>query len=84
MDTTTTRQSALDQTLLQVSALMRQLAKQFEGAVQRFNTRWEARARTAVAIRELKSLSDRDLRDMGLSRGDIPRLAMEERSGRHI
>jgi uncharacterized protein YjiS (DUF1127 family) len=82
MTTITTRQSAMQATLFEAALVLRTLTAQLQGALQRFSAHWEARARAGAAIRELTSLSDRDLRDMGLSRCDIPRLAEEERSWR--
>jgi len=82
MTTITTRPSALQPALFEAAAVLRNLFAQFQRALQRFDARWQARARAAVAIRELNSLSDRDLRDMGLSRGDIPRLVEQERNWR--
>lgn len=76
--------SALTQTMLQMTAMLQQMAVLVRTAQQRFTARWEARAQTAIALRELSSLSDRDLRDMGISRCDIPRLVQEERQGRRV
>ncbi|MBC8119896.1 MAG: DUF1127 domain-containing protein [Burkholderiaceae bacterium] len=63
-------------------AVLQQITARVREAQQTFNSRWEERARTSIAIRELTSLGDRDLRDMGISRGDIPRLVREERNWR--
>ena len=46
-------------------------------AWKRMGARWEARARESIAIQELRSLNDRELRDMAISRSDIPRIARE-------
>ena len=82
MTTITSRQSALPSALYEAAGVLHTLAAQFQRALQRFDAALQARARAAVAIRELTSLSDRDLRDMGLSRGDVPRLVEEERNWR--
>ena len=82
MTTMTTRQSALQPALFEAAAVLRSLIAQFQRGLQRVDARWQAHTRATQAIRELHSLSDRDLRDMGLSRGDIPRLVEEERTRR--
>lgn len=51
--------------------------QRMRAAMKNFDARWEARARQAIAVRELRLLSDRELWDMGLSRCDIPRVARE-------
>ena len=82
MYTIANRPSALSHALLQITAVLQQVTDRVREAQQTFNARLEARARTAIAIRELSSFSDRDLRDLGINRGDIPRLIREERSWR--
>jgi len=76
--------SALNQALLQITAVLQQLVARVRTAQQEFAARWEARAHAAIAARELSSLNDRDLRDMGISRCDIPRLAQEEFERRRV
>jgi len=82
MYTITSSPSALSQALLQITAVLQEIGTLVRAAQQEFTARWEARAHAAIAARELSSLSDRDLRDMGISRCDIPRLAQEERERR--
>ncbi len=51
-------------------------------ATKRLEARWATNAREAVAIRQLRSLTDRELQDMGINRGDIARVAREANSER--
>ncbi len=39
---------------------------------------WTQRRASRAALAELERLSDRELGDLGLARGDIPRIAYEE------
>lgn len=55
------------------------LAERFTGWRADF-TRWREYRRT---IDELQSLSDRDLADLGVHRGDIRRIAYESSHGTH-
>ena len=84
MYTIASRHSALNQAPLQLMEMLQQVAVRVRSAQQKLTARWEARAQAAIAIRELSSLNDRDLRDMGISRCDIPRLAQEERESRRV
>lgn len=84
MYTIANRLSVLNQALLDMTAVLQQVAVLVRTAQQAFTVRRDARAQASMTIRELSSLSDRDLRDIGISRGDIPRLAWEQRQGRRI
>ena len=44
-------------------------------AIVRFVNAWK---RYGVAVDELSHLSDRELADIGITRGDIPRIAWEQ------
>jgi uncharacterized protein YjiS (DUF1127 family) len=44
-------------------------------SIIRFFNSWK---RYGVAVQELSHLSDRELADIGISRGDIPRIAWEQ------
>ena len=68
---------SLTSILLRAEAAFNNLGERLSGAVKEFDARWEARARRAVALRQLRALSDRDLHDIGIARGEIPRVARE-------
>ena len=48
---------------------------QILAAAKRLEGRWETRAREAVALSQLKSLSDRELKDLAVGRSELPWLA---------
>ena len=79
--TTITTRPYLSSAWLQVSfdagTFLRAAADRVLDAATRMEARWEAKARESIAIQELRSLNDRELRDMAISRSDIPRIARE-------
>lgn len=46
-------------------------------SAKRIEARWESCARDAVSLNQLRSMSERELGDIGISRSDIPRLLRE-------
>lgn len=56
---------------------LRVIVQRFRVAQQGFVARREARIRVVTARRELSSFSERELHDVGLSRGDIERVVRE-------
>jgi uncharacterized protein YjiS (DUF1127 family) len=59
------------------SILLRAAVNRLLNWTKRLEARWKASARESIAIQELRSLNDRELRDMAISRSDIPRIARE-------
>lgn len=43
----------------------------------RLVARWERHSRDAIHMRQLRAMTDRELRDIGLSRADIVRIVSE-------
>lgn len=74
MTTITARHWLADISLLPDNAFGR-FIQRLRIAMRNFNARWEARARESLAIRELRSLSDRELHDLGIDRSEISRVA---------
>ena len=65
------------QVLLDAGNFIHTVANRIVNAAERMETRWAASARESTAIQELRSLNDRELRDIAISRCDIPRIARE-------
>ena len=59
------------------SGLVDRVERRLRAAMVALDARLERRARYAVAIRQLRLLSDRELHDIGIGRSDIPRVARE-------
>lgn len=63
--------------LLDAGNFIHTVANRIVNAAKRMETRWATSARESTAIQELRSLNDRELRDIAISRCDIPRIARE-------
>jgi uncharacterized protein YjiS (DUF1127 family) len=62
---------------VQLDAVLKAVAQGLLAAARNFDAAWGRRSRAAIVIRELRTMSDRELRDIGLDRSDIPRIARE-------
>ena len=74
--TTTVINGALA-TWRQSSGLMDRSERSLRAAMAALNASLEARSRHAIAIRQLRSLSDRELHDIGIDRSEISRAVRE-------
>ena len=62
---------------VQLDAVLKAVAQRLLAATRNFDGAWRGRSRATIVIRELRTMSDRELRDIGLDRSDIPRIARE-------
>ena len=61
--------------MFRIADLMHAAAGQVRSAAKSLHGWLEQRRRAAIAFDEFESMSDRDLRDIGLSRADVLRVA---------
>ena len=61
--------------LFRMAAAMHAAAGYMRGAAKSLQTWLEKRRRAAIAFDEFETMSERDLRDIGLSRADVLRVA---------
>ena len=69
--------------LLYLSLALSASARNVRLFAKAVGTRLERRRRASAGLRDLRSMSDRDLKDLGIGRSDIDRIARDARWDRH-